>query len=87
MKILGTNNVTITPMVGELLRPVTMSEETFLSLQSKLKGMNEHTTTFKCRSINNIPNYIFKTANVASCHSSSSNIYRCVKYKILVYPF
>jgi len=34
--------VTISAPVGELIRPVTMSEARFISEQGKLRGMNEH---------------------------------------------
>lgn len=63
----GLNNISIKPSIGELLRPVTMNEQTFTNEQSKLRGMNEHITTVSNAFIKDATSKIFQTANVAAC--------------------
>lgn len=68
----GVSSVTIKPTIGELLRPVTMSEETFLAEQGRLRGMNEHSDTVTWSSSNNTSEKIFGAANLGACQSSST---------------
>ncbi|XP_018329494.1 AP-3 complex subunit beta-2 isoform X2 [Agrilus planipennis] len=72
---LGTCDVAIKPPVGELLKPVSMSEETFLNEQSKLRGMNEHICVVRTLK-KDFSRTIFQVANVGACPSSTSDTSR-----------
>ncbi|KAK4872253.1 hypothetical protein RN001_016377 [Aquatica leii] len=73
---LGVGNVCIKPSVGELLRPVTMPEDVFLTEQSKLRGMNEHSENISNLQWQKISQLIFQTANVAPCPSANDTVLR-----------
>ncbi|XP_049826846.1 AP-3 complex subunit beta-2 [Aethina tumida] len=67
---LGNFNVCIKPSIGELLRPLTMSSSLFLEKQSKLKGMNEHTSNLSnCKG--NIVERINEITNLGQCQTDS----------------
>ncbi|KAF2880489.1 hypothetical protein ILUMI_25696 [Ignelater luminosus] len=72
----GSSNVHIKPNIGELMRPVTMSEEIFVTEQSRLKGMNEHTANISLASTNDLSEKVFRAANVAVCPSTKQNTLR-----------
>jgi len=61
--------VQVTPSVGELMRPVSMTANGFASEQKKLRGMNETLVTFQVPSEradqSSLKSRIFETANVA----------------------
>lgn len=74
----GVSSVTIKPTIGELLRPVTMSEETFVAEQGRLRGMNEHTDTVTTSTLNNTSEKIFGAANLGACQCSCAEVVRFV---------
>lgn len=74
--VLGNFNVCIKPSIGELLRPLTMSSSLFLEKQSKLKGMNEHTSNLSnCKG--NIVERINEITNLGQCQTDS-DVFRYV---------
>ncbi|XP_070541832.1 AP-3 complex subunit beta-2-like [Ptychodera flava] len=64
-------NVTINAPVGELLQPLSLSENDFLAKQSKLRGMNENTGKVEIPADNNETKKIYErvaeVANVQVC--------------------
>lgn len=72
---LGTNNVSIRPNIGELLRPVKLSDVIFEQEQAKLRGMNEHTVTVEYVISETACQNIYEVANVALC-TVAGNIMR-----------
>ncbi|VVC45047.1 Beta-adaptin appendage, C-terminal subdomain,Clathrin/coatomer adaptor, adaptin-like, N- [Cinara cedri] len=63
--------------IGELVQPLCMDEEDFLSEQVKLKGMNEHTAKIILKNVNlEISKTIFEVANVTRVITDVENIYR-----------
>ncbi|XP_017772392.1 PREDICTED: AP-3 complex subunit beta-2 [Nicrophorus vespilloides] len=70
---LGSSNICLKPDVGELLRPVTMSEEYFLKEQIKLKGMNEHVGIVSCKETN-LKQKIYQAANLGLCPSHDNDL-------------
>lgn len=68
---IGVTNVLIKPHIGELLRPVKMSDSIFEQEQAKLRGMNEHTATITDAVISDMTiQSIYEVANVALCTKS-----------------
>lgn len=63
----GKNNLMIKPHIGELLRPVKMSESVFEQEQMKLKGMNEHTATVPSTISETTYQNVYEIANVGLC--------------------
>ncbi|VVC45046.1 Hypothetical protein CINCED_3A004149 [Cinara cedri] len=67
--------------IGELVQPLCMDEEDFLSEQVKLKGMNEHTAKIILKNVNlEISKTIFEVANVTRVITDVENIYRYYVY-------
>lgn len=73
---LGIANVYIKPTMGELMRPVIVNEETFLTEQAKIKGMNEHCARIPLPTQNNVSQKVFEHFNVGQCLSTQSNTHR-----------
>uniref|UniRef100_A0AAY5ETU5 AP-3 complex subunit beta n=1 Tax=Electrophorus electricus TaxID=8005 RepID=A0AAY5ETU5_ELEEL len=73
-------NVSIQPAVGELLLPVTMSEQDFSKEQGKLQGMNESSATIAMtpESITSQPLHrkVVNMANVGVVPSGQNNVHR-----------
>ncbi|KAK1803600.1 hypothetical protein P4O66_021012 [Electrophorus voltai] len=73
-------NVSIQPAVGELLLPVTMSEQDFSKEQGKLQGMNESSATIAMtpESIASQPLHrkVVNMANVGVVPSGQNNVHR-----------
>ncbi|XP_046723919.1 AP-3 complex subunit beta-1 isoform X1 [Silurus meridionalis] len=69
--------VSIQPAVGELLLPVTMSEQDFNREQGKLQGMNENSATVAMSSKNSsISDKIMNVANMGVVPSGENNMHR-----------
>ncbi|KAK1176512.1 AP-3 complex subunit beta-1-like [Acipenser oxyrinchus oxyrinchus] len=73
-------NVSIQPAVGELLLPVTMSEQDFRTQQGKLTGMNESTATISVAPENSsgraIVHKVVTAANLGVVPSAQESIHR-----------
>ncbi|XP_017348123.2 AP-3 complex subunit beta-1 isoform X2 [Ictalurus punctatus] len=70
-------SVSIQPAVGELLLPVTMSEQDFNREQGKLQGMNESSATVMMSSKNtSISDKVRTVANVGVVPSGENNMHR-----------
>ncbi|XP_039614326.1 AP-3 complex subunit beta-1 [Polypterus senegalus] len=73
-------SVSIQPTVGELLLPVTMSEQDFKVQQGKLTGMNENTTSITLEPKNSsgqpVVHKIVNVANLGLVPSGQDNIHR-----------
>uniref|UniRef100_A0A8C6UZY3 Adaptor related protein complex 3 subunit beta 1a n=1 Tax=Neogobius melanostomus TaxID=47308 RepID=A0A8C6UZY3_9GOBI len=73
-------NVSIQPVVGELLTPSTMTEEDFCMEQRKLLGMNETSATITMATANTsrlaINKEILSVANVGVVSSTQNDMYR-----------
>ncbi|RXM99051.1 AP-3 complex subunit beta-1 [Acipenser ruthenus] len=73
-------NVSIQPAVGELLLPVTMSEQDFRTQQGKLTGMNESTATISVAPENSsgraIVHKVVTAANLGVVPSAQDSIHR-----------
>ncbi|KAB5549115.1 hypothetical protein PHYPO_G00063600 [Pangasianodon hypophthalmus] len=70
-------SVSIQPAVGELLLPVTMSEQDFNQEQGKLQGMNESSTTVIMSSKNVlISDKVMNVANLGVVPSGENNMHR-----------
>lgn len=65
----GTTTVSVKPIVGELLRPVTIPEHIYEQEESKLRGMNEHSATVDGIELNNIAQKVLEIANLGICQS------------------
>lgn len=72
----GVTNVFIKPTMGELMRPIVMDEETFLSEQAKIKGMNEHSARISISTENNISQRVYEHFNLGECPSTDTNTLR-----------
>ncbi|XP_044765824.1 AP-3 complex subunit beta-1 isoform X2 [Coccinella septempunctata] len=72
---LGNFNVTVRPFIGELLRPVTMSQEIFLQEQSKIKGMNEHNGVIE-NCVQDVSNTMSEICNMGVCKSAEPDKFR-----------
>jgi AP-3 complex subunit beta len=74
------NQVTLKAPVGELIRAITMPESLFISEQSKLRGMNEHSAVVNllpsCNDQRTICQRVFEASNVASIPSTDSKYLR-----------
>ncbi|XP_062867154.1 AP-3 complex subunit beta-1 isoform X1 [Trichomycterus rosablanca] len=69
--------VSIQPGVGELLRPITMTEQDFNREQGKLLGMNESSATVNLPSKStSVSKNVVNVANVGVVPSGENNIYR-----------
>lgn len=68
--------MSIKPTMGELMRPVTLDEEIFITEQAKMKGMNEHCMRIPIGTTNNISQKIYEHVNVGQCPSTKSNFHR-----------
>nr|XP_022915236.1 AP-3 complex subunit beta-2 isoform X1 [Onthophagus taurus] len=76
---LGTNTISLKPTIGELLRPVAISLQTFETHQGKLKGMNEHSVTCNINNAIDVCQKVFMEANVDIVQGNQdSNVYRFV---------
>ncbi|PNF40562.1 AP-3 complex subunit beta-1 [Cryptotermes secundus] len=75
------NQVTIKAPVGELIRAVTMPEPLFISEQSKLRGMNEHSAVVNllpsCNDQKTVCQRVFEVSNVAAIPSVDS---KCLRF-------
>ncbi|MCJ8741025.1 hypothetical protein PDJAM_G00065940 [Pangasius djambal] len=70
-------SVSIQPAVGELLLPVTMSEQDFNREQGKLQGMNESSATVIMSSKNTlISDKVMNVANLGAVPSGENNMHR-----------
>ncbi|KAK3524557.1 hypothetical protein QTP70_029870, partial [Hemibagrus guttatus] len=70
-------NVSIQPAVGELLLPVTMSEQDFIREQGKLQGMNECSASVTMSSKNTvITDKVMNVANMGVVPSGENNMHR-----------
>ncbi|XP_069700513.1 AP-3 complex subunit beta-1 [Periplaneta americana] len=74
------NQATLKAPVGELIRAVTMPEPLFITEQSKLRGMNEHSAVVNLPPAYNdqkiISQRVFEAANVASIPSTDAKTLR-----------
>lgn len=74
------NQLTIKPPVGELIRAVTMPEPLFITEHSKLRGMNEHCEVVPLPAYYSdhklISQRIYEACNVASIPSTDTNTLR-----------
>lgn len=62
----GSARVSIKSTVGELIRAVRITEQVFKEEQSRLRGMNEHSSTFGMKhNLKTVQKSIFETANLA----------------------
>lgn len=71
----GSFSVCIKPQIGELLKPVKLTNTLFIERQSKLCGMTEHSAILK----NCVPNFveiIHEKTNLGPCDNSDDEYYR-----------
>ncbi|TSK71986.1 AP-3 complex subunit beta-1 [Bagarius yarrelli] len=77
-------SVSIQPAVGELLLPVTMSEQDFNREQGKLQGMNEFSASVVMPSKTTvISDKVMNVANMGVVPSGENNIHRLAKEELL----
>ncbi|KAM3874174.1 AP-3 complex subunit beta-1 [Diretmus argenteus] len=73
-------SVSIQPAVGELLMPITMTDQDFSKEQGKLQGMNETSATIAMATENTtsqaLSNQVLSMANVGVVSSGQNNIHR-----------
>ncbi|XP_001948771.2 AP-3 complex subunit beta-1 isoform X1 [Acyrthosiphon pisum] len=71
------SDVVLRVPVGELVQPLSMSEDDFVSEQVKLKGMNEHMAQVTLKNVNlEIQKAVFEIFNVARVITEEENIFR-----------
>ncbi|XP_060873005.1 AP-3 complex subunit beta-1 isoform X2 [Metopolophium dirhodum] len=71
------SDVVLRVPVGELVQPLSMSEDDFVSEQVKLKGMNEHMAQVTLKNVNlEIQKSVFEIFNVARVITEEENIFR-----------
>lgn len=74
----GSSLISIKPKMGELIKPIALTEDAFLNEQSKLKGMNEHSISIQLDKQQNIVQSILQVANLNVILCSKENVYRFV---------
>ncbi|KAJ9584754.1 hypothetical protein L9F63_020904, partial [Diploptera punctata] len=76
----NSNQLTIKPPIGELIRAVTMPEPLFITEQSKLRGMNEHSEVVTLPAYYSehkmISQHIYEACNVANIPSTDPKTLR-----------
>ncbi|XP_026822007.1 AP-3 complex subunit beta-1 isoform X1 [Rhopalosiphum maidis] len=71
------SDVVLRVPAGELVQPLSMSEDDFVSEQVKLKGMNEHMAQVTLKNVNlEIQKAVFEIFNVARVITEEQNIFR-----------
>lgn len=70
--------VQIEPVVGELLRPIFISEQGFLALQEKLRGMHENSGKIvgTCKDAASAKTAVLETTNVAQVSTADQEVLR-----------
>ncbi|ESO12816.1 hypothetical protein HELRODRAFT_62184, partial [Helobdella robusta] len=75
------NNLSISPPVGEIIRPHTVNEKEFFTMQGKLGGMNENSFTLAnvsedvAKNPQQLCNRIFKVANILLVPCQKEHVY------------
>lgn len=71
------SDVVLRVPAGELVQPLSMSEDDFIGEQVKLKGMNEHMAQVTLKNVNlEIQKAVFEIFNVARVITEEQNIFR-----------
>ncbi|XP_025190462.1 AP-3 complex subunit beta-2 isoform X2 [Melanaphis sacchari] len=71
------SDVVLRVPAGELIQPLSMSEDDFVGEQVKLKGMNEHMAQVTLKNVNlEIQKAVFEKFNVARVITEEQNIFR-----------